>query len=225
MSRLYKSRTILAAITLIGLLGMSAMSCASGGGGGNKLIQTTDNIVTTKPPPVSTTTAPPVSDKVSVSAVPSTQTIKAGDTFDVAIRVVNDKPARGLSFTLNWDASKISCSSATPGSYFQSFADANDGSLFVLPSNPTSDNAAGLFPKVVGTQNMVYLAMSGAMSPGGVSMGPTGSGDVYILHMVAKAGVTGTVTLTLSNVVLGSTADPPTNMNAKVVNGQITITS
>ncbi|AKG52871.1 hypothetical protein DGWBC_0183 [Dehalogenimonas sp. WBC-2] len=196
-----------------------------GGGDNSNIIRTTDSGFTTTTPPPPTKTTAPATDKISVTAVPSKITVKPGETFDVFIRVVNDQQCRGVSFTLNWDTSKVTCNSGEPGAYLKDFASANNGDLFYLPSkNPDADNSAGQFPKTVGTQKMLQIVMTGAMTPNGIFVGPTGSGDIYVLHMTANSGVSGNVTFSLSNVILGDTSpDIPKDLNAKVNNGQITI--
>jgi hypothetical protein len=164
----------------------------------------------------------------SVSAMPSVSTVQAGGSFDVSIVVNTSSPTRGLQFVLTWDATKVQCNSVTQGNYFTDFATANNGSMFYLPSNPSPDNSAGRFPQNTNTNpntSPTYenVLLTGAQGPNGTYLGVTGSGNVYVLNMSALAGASGTVTFSLSDVILGDNSVNTQNMHATVNNGTTTI--
>ena len=151
----------------------------------------TDTIVSTSTN--STTSIISNTSDPNVSLVSSISTVKAGGTFDIMVRVSNTQPSRGMEFAITWDSSQVECVSVTKGNYFSDFAAANSGDVYLLPSNPVADNQAGRFPKNVNTNpesqpTLQNIALMGAQGPAGSDtlLGPTGSGDVYILHMIAK---------------------------------------
>jgi hypothetical protein len=153
-------------------------------------------------------------------------TVSPGGTFDLDIVVANTTPARGLQFDVLWDPTKVQCVSAEQGDYFQNFANANNGSIFLLPSAPQADNTVGKFPKDGATSpTLLNILITGAGGPDGTSLGVTGSGTAFVLHMAALSGASGTVQFTLENVLLGDNSNPSVDMHAKVNNGTITISS
>jgi len=172
---------------------------------------------TTKP--LSTTVS---SGDTNISAIPSADTVKPGDKFDVSIRVTNSQPSRGVQFSLSWDPSKIQCDSVEQGDYFSRFAQANNGDLFIIPSaNPPADNTAGIFPKPSGSNTYVAIAMTGAWASDNTELGVTGSGNIYILHMSVKAGASGTANLTLGNIKVVDIAGK--DLGAVAKNSKVTI--
>ena len=164
---------------------------------------------------------------ISVSALPSANTVHPGDNFDVHISITTNAQTRGFSFILNWDSSKVQCNSVDEGGFFKDFAAAHTGiSRMVIPT-PTFDNTVGRLPAgttVNDNQGILLMGGTGVSS----SPGPTGTGDAFILHMSAKTGVTGTVNFTLSNVHLldnSTLTSTPGDLNPVVVNGQVNISS
>ena len=154
--------------------------------------------------------------------------VQAGGTFDVNIVVNTSSPTRGLQFVLNWDPTKVQCVSTEPGNYLNDFAAANNGDVFYLPSNPSPDNSAGRFPKDTNTNLNISptyqnILLTGAQGPNGTYLGVTGSGNVYVLHMNALVGVSGTVNFSLSEVILGDNSANTQDMHATINNGTITI--
>jgi len=181
---------------------------------------TTANIKTTAP-----ASTMPKESKNSVSTVPSAASVKPGDTFDVAIRVTNEQPSRGMQFSLMWDPSKVECTSVDQGGYYKDFAAANKGELFLIPSDkPVADNDAGVFPKTNDPLHQMMIAMQDAHDAGGTPLGVTGTGDVFILLMAVKSGASGQVDFTLSQVLLSDASLEPKDMKPDVINGKITIT-
>lgn len=159
--------------------------------------------------------------KSSISVVPSVSTIKPGGEFDISIRVQNDQPTRGGQFSIRWDPNKVQCVSTEEGSYFRDFVQSHNGDMFLIPSSPAFDNTNGIFPMDINSPLM--MAMTGAQGPDATNLGVTGSGDIYILHMIAKNDASGTVDFQLSNVILGDATADSNNMHPTVNNGKITI--
>jgi Cohesin domain len=218
---------MLLAVCLMGVISAALSGCGSSGTSNNNI--TNSSASTTNSAAQTTTTSAANIGNSSVSAVPSVSSVLAGGTFDVSIVVNTNSPTRGLQFVLNWDPTKVQCVSTEPGNYLSDFAAANNGDVFYLPSSPSFDNASGRFPKDTNTnpsaspifQNAI---LSGAPGPNGTYLGVMGSGSVYVLHMSALAGASGTVNFKLSEVILGDTSSPKTlDMHAVINNGTITI--
>lgn len=165
----------------------------------------------------------------SVSTVPSVASVSAGGTFDIDVVVNTDSPTRGLQFVVSWDPTLVQCTGVVAGTFYSSFASANSGDVFYLPSNNTYDNTAGRFPKNTASQTQSptaqNIAITGASGPNSTYLGPTGTGNAYILHMTALSGASGTATFTLSSVILGDNAASTQDMHPEVNNGQVTIGS
>ena len=168
-------------------------------------------------------TTMPNGESASISAIPSVSTVKPGENFDISIQVQNGTPARGAQFSLSWDPTKVECVSAEEGTYFEVFAQANDGDIFALPSTPVPDNTNGKFPKDGASPTNMAMAMTGAQGADGSLLGPTGTGVIYILHMTTKDGASGTVTFKLSNTEIGDNTAEINDMHPTVNNGEITI--
>ena len=165
------------------------------------------------------TTQNSANNNISVSAIPSTISIKSGDNFDVTISVNTSRPTRGVQFVLTWDAAKVQCNSTEQGNYFTSFAKVNGGDVYYFPSNnPEVDNKLGRFPS---SGPNIAIALTGALGPDNAGLGVTGKGDVFILHMTAKNGVSGVLNFKLSNIFLGDIDG--NDLKALVNNGQVTI--
>ncbi len=155
----------------------------------------------------------------SVSAVPSTSEVFPGDNFDVSIRVSTDVPTQGVQFGLSWDPDKIQCNGAEEGGFYRDFAQSHPGmGETILPDNPEWDNNSGKFP--LGFSFIGIVLMGGLDKTGNIPC-PAGVGDVYVFHMSAKSGASGTANFTLSKVILIDNDDNP--LNVAVNYGQITI--
>ena len=165
----------------------------------------------------------------SVSTVPSVSNVSAGGTFDVDVVVNTDSATRGLQFVVSWDPTLVQCTGAVSGTFYSSFASANGGDVFYLPSNNAYDNTAGRFPKNTASQTQTAtaqnIAITGASGPNSTYLGPTGTGNAYILHMTALSGASGTATFTLTEVILGDNGANTQDMHPTVNNGQVTIGS
>jgi hypothetical protein len=161
----------------------------------------------------------------SVSSVPSLASVAPGGNFDVSIRISTDTPTRGMQFILNWDTSKVTCNSADKGTFYSNFAQANSGSLFWSPDPPQIDNSAGKFPKNTSVTGIVpaAVAVTGALNADNSPKGVTGQGEVYILHMTANTGASGTATFTLSEVNLGDVN--AVDLHPAINNGTVTISA
>ena len=162
----------------------------------------------------------------SVSLVPSVTSVKAGDTFDISVSIVNSSPSRGVQFTISWDPSKVECDSSDAEDYFQSVAAANNGSMYYLPGLPeTADNDAGQFPNPKDNNGIEMMIITGAQGPNDTLFGASGSGIAFVLHMTAKSGVSGSVSFKQSNVILIDNTLAANGMDAKVNNCSVNITS
>ena len=165
----------------------------------------------------------------SVSTVPSVANVSAGGTFDVDVVVNTDSATRGLQFVVSWDPTLVQCTGVAAGTFYSSFASANGGDVFYLPSNNAYDNTAGRFPKNTASQTQSptaqNIAITGASGPNSTYLGPTGTGNAYILHMKALSGASGTATFTLTEILLGDNGANTQDMHPTVNNGQVTIGS
>lgn len=218
---------VLLAMCLMGIISAALSGCGSSGTSNSNV--TSSSASSTSIAAQTTTTSAANIGNSSVSAVSSVSSVQAGGTFDVNIVVNTNNPTRGLQFVLNWDPTKVQCVSTEPGNYLSDFGAANNGDVFYLPSNPSPDNSAGRFPKDTNTNpnaSPIYqnAILTGAPGANGTYLGVTGSGSVYVLHMSALAGASGTVNFKLSEVILGDISSPKTlDMHAIVNNGTITI--
>ena len=219
---------VLLAVCLMGVISAALSGCGSSGTTISNVTNSGASTTTNGAAQTTTTSSANIGNS-SVSAVPTVSSVQAGGTFDVNIVVNTSSPTRGLQFVLNWDPTKVQCVSTEPGNYLSDFGAANNGDVFYLPSSPSPDNSAGRFPKDTNTnpsasptyQNAI---LTGAQGANGTYLGVTGSGNVYVLHMSALAGASGTVNFTLSEVILGDISSPKTlDMHAIVNNGTITI--
>lgn len=176
--------------------------------------------------PISSPTMPTTTEKVTFSVVSSTGTVKPGDNFDISIRITTDQPSRGAQFSLKWDPAKVECIAVKQGLFFKDFAESNGADLFLLPSDkPIADNVAGTFPKTNDPKKRMMIAMHGGIRDGdGKAAGVTGTGDIFILQMLAKAGSKGPVDFLLSEVLLGDNGeDISKDLKPAVISGKIII--
>ena len=164
-----------------------------------------------------------LADTASVSSILPIQTVAPGSNFDVDISVTSGTQVRGIQFTVAWDPAKVTCNSVEEGTFFKAFVQQNSlMSEGILPSAPAANNTTGTFP----SSGFVSMSLiNGYNFNTGVAPGPTGTGNVYILHMTAKSGASGTGTFTLSNVILYDNNSPPNNLNPTITSGQINISN
>ncbi|HVN54958.1 MAG TPA: cohesin domain-containing protein [Anaerolineaceae bacterium] len=117
---------------------------------------------------------------------------KPGDTFDIAINIETDRQTWGLQFSLHYDPALVELSTAyEPGGFYKDYADANNGTLMVIPE-PSIDNTKGL----VKLSSVTVVGL-----PAG-SGGPTGKGTVITLHGKVKDGANGTVKISLADILV-----------------------
>jgi hypothetical protein len=165
--------------------------------------------------------------RVSVSAIPSASTIKAGDNFDVVINVSTEVPSRQFQCILRWDPAKLQCNTVEQGGFYKDFAKAHTMSVFLSPDPLKADNEIGKFPPgddPVGTKlSIAGVAFLGGKAADGSLLGVTGTGSVFVLHMTARAGSSGTAAFTLSEVKVNDNSSPPANLDAEINNCQVSI--
>ena len=166
-----------------------------------------------------------LADTCSVSTTVSAQTVAPGGNFDVDISVTTNTPTRGIQFAVSWDPSKVTCNSVEEGTFYKTFAAQNSLTEYIIPSSPAADSTNGKFPSSASGTNISIALLGGVSFSGGALPGPTGTGNVFILHMTAKSGASGTDTFTLSNVQLVDNSSTPLSMNPTVISGQVTISS
>jgi len=98
----------------------------------------------------------------------------------------------------------------------------------MMPSSLAADNQIGKFPPGNDLQGTVEYNQ-GIFLVGGVQAsdksfpGPQGTGAIFVLHMTANSGASGTVDFKLANVELSGNSVIPNHLNPTVNDGQITI--
>ena len=216
MSKITTGLKLLGGVCLISSAILILSGCSSGTTAATSTPATPGAITTavTSKPAVVTGTS-------SISLVPSATSVKPGQNFDLTVRVQSSQATRGMHFDVKWDSSKVLCNSAESGNYYSAFASQNQGDVFLLPAKPVIDNDSGRFPS--GSTKMM-ISLTGARTEGGDFLGPSGTGDVYILHMTAKDGASGEVNFTLADVRLGDNTEAINDLQPKIINAKITIT-
>jgi hypothetical protein len=188
---------------------------------------TSNTYISSQPTPGNTTTnsaTSPVTSGASISLIPSVSTVKAGETFDLSVEVTTDTPSRGMQFAITWDPTKVQCTSTETGTYFQSFATAHNGDIYIVPSaTAVADNSNGRFPK--DNTGILMITISGAKAPDNSLYGVVGSGVVFVLHMTAKAGASGSVAFKLSDTLLMDNTFDFNDIHAATNNGSVAITA
>ena len=124
----------------------------------------------------------------SMSISPATQTVNAGESFDVEVVVATTGLTRAAQFDLSFAPSLVQVTSVTEGNYYSDWATAHGGLTYFNPG--ATNNTAG-------TVHMAAVAILGG-GPGG----QTGSGTFIVVHMTAKTGVSGTSALTLFDIIV-----------------------
>lgn len=224
MTRLTSKGKLLFVIGILGsVISLLLSGCGSTAGTTTPNIETTASSST-----ITTTSGTTQAANAVVSALPSVATVSPGANFDVVIQIQTDVPSRGFQCILNWDPTKIQVNSVEEGDFYQGFAKTNSISQFISPQPLDFDNSLGKFPAGLDpTGAVIHYAgialLGGSKMADGSFIGPSGTGNAFILHMTALNGVSGTVNFTLSQVKLNNNGSPPVNLNATVKNGQITI--
>jgi hypothetical protein len=154
--------------------------------------------VTTTAPPTNTsipitylaTPTPPGVGSMTVNFSPAALTPSPGQSGKVDVMINSSPLLRGFQFSLNFDPTVVQIDSIDPGPMFQTWADANNASVSLLPSF-TVDNAAGTVTKgginlLGGDPNVPFTG------------GPSGSGSVATISLHAVGN--GSSALHLSDV-------------------------
>jgi len=165
---------------------------------------------------------PVLASSTNISAIPSITTVSPGGTFDLGITVNSDVASFGMQFILKWDPAKVQCNSVAVGDYYSAYAQSHGGSVYLSPDNRNADNTTGRFP-IITNNTPPYNNPAISVSLSGTTGGVTGTGNVYVLHMAAKSGVSGSVDFTLSSTQIGNKEGDP--LPAVINNGHITISS
>lgn len=214
-----------AVLFCIGIASMFLSGCSS-----SSVTSTTNTTpIFTEPTAIpSTTTATTEAANAVVSVVPSVSTVSPGGNFDVSIEVTTNAPSRSCQVILNWDPTKVTCNSVDSGTFYTSFAQQNNMTADLMPSTLAVDNTIGKFPPGADVQGTTQYAetvflLGGNAASDGTYPGAQGTGVVFVLHMTALSGASGTVNFTLSDVGLAGNQDPSNALNPTVQNGQITI--
>ena len=147
------------------------------------------------------------------------QTVNAGDSFDIMLNInISGGTTRTANCSLNYDPVKLQCTGVDLGAFYKDWAQqnsANGASVMILPTSPVPvDNVNGNIQP--------GLAIFGDYLGGG----PTGTGVVFIYHMKANSGATGTTSVHTSDVEMADGSNPPATIPGVTVqndNMQITI--
>jgi hypothetical protein len=110
----------------------------------------------------------------SITLVPSAATINAGDSFDLAVQITINSPTCDAQAGLSFDPKLVEVTGVTEGDFYKNYATAQNITTFMMPQNPQADNSAGNLP------------FTGVALIGG-KCGPTGTGNLYVVHLKAKA--------------------------------------
>ncbi len=145
----------------------------------------------------------------SVSVSLDSNSVNAGDNFDVNVVVDTDVPIRGVQFALDFDASLIQVVSVDEGSFLKDWANGSGNQTLKFPE-PQIDNNAG------------HVTDIGIAVVGTGQGGASGHGVLATYHMTAKAGAKGVSPLKLSDLVV-SDAAAATIPGATSTNGQVGI--
>lgn len=155
----------------------------------------------------------------SVSLVPRTTKVKAGESFEVNVAIAADVVTRGAQAGLKFDPKLFEADGqnpATEGTFYSSWALSNKAETVMIPCKQDNSNGRILAGAVA--------VMGG---PDG-SAGPTGKGNLLTFHLKAKSGVSGRGSLEVTDVTVsgitenGTVADAPnlssTGAEVEVVN-------
>jgi hypothetical protein len=132
------------------------------------------------------TPIPTVVSNTTIAVQVPTTPVKVGDEFEVPVTLTTDVATWGAQFQLTFDPALIEVSKIDEGTFYKEWASAHGASGLMMP-NPAADNDKGML-------NRPAFFVAGA-HPG---EGPTGSGNLAVLHLKAKKN--GTAELKLSEI-------------------------
>ena len=124
----------------------------------------------------------------SMSILPDTQTVDAGDPFTVDVVVDPAVPSLAAQCDLSFDASLVQVDSVTEGTLYS--------------GGGTTYFNAGVIDNVAGTVTGIGVSLLGGTPV-------TGVGTFATIHMTAKVGDGGTSPLTLSGVIVANASAEP----------------
>jgi uncharacterized repeat protein (TIGR02543 family) len=142
----------------------------------------------------------------SLSLSPESQTVNAGDTFNVAVSIDTGVAVRGWQLNVNFDASKLIANSVTEGSFLSDWAADHTASTASIQQMAINNNTGNI-------SNIGFLLA------GSTTGGPSGSGTLCTVSFTAKQDVIGNADIGLSGVVLSDTNQPPQHIEGVVTTG------
>ncbi|MGQ9675494.1 MAG: cohesin domain-containing protein [Chloroflexota bacterium] len=170
---------------------------------------------TRTPNPTPTPTSVTVPGSISVSVSPGTQTVAAGATFDVDVRIDSVIPVGAAQCGFSFDPSKVQVEGVHEGSFLKNWA-IGHGCDTQNPVPPQIDN-------VNGKVSVFGITIVGSGCAGN---GPSGSGVFCTFRMKAKTGVTGQSALTLYDVVvMDANYGEYSGSAVRVNSGQVAVTA
>lgn len=126
----------------------------------------------------------------TVSVSPSTLGVANGASFTVDLAINTNQQSRGWQASVDFDATKMSCTGVTEGSFLSAYVTTNGGGT-VSAGSATLDNTGG------------HVTIPGyAITEAITGNGPTGTGILCTLAFTAKTGVGGSANITPSAVVI-----------------------
>jgi hypothetical protein len=120
---------------------------------------------------------------------PASQAVANGAPFTVDLAIDTDTASRGWQANVDFDATKMQCTSVTEGDFLSDYATANGG-ITIPGSSPTIDNINGHVTDI----------SYGIMGAG--TDGPSGTGTLCTLAFTANAAVDAVASVTPSSVVV-----------------------
>lgn len=154
--------------------------------------------------------------QVTISLVPSTQSLSGLQTFTVQVYINTNgsKQIRGWQANINFDASKVQCTGYSAGSFLEPWAAANGASVSA-PTAPVIDNVNG---QITG----LSYAILGAPDAGGA----TGNGVLATLTFQTTATANGAAAFSLANlVVIDANSNQIANVNTLPASVTVTLAS
>lgn len=149
---------------------------------------------------------------ICTSVTPSITNAVVGTQFSVDLDITTNSGFVGWGAQVNFDASKLECTSVTSGMWLNNYVTSNGG--FVYVGVPSIDNTNG----IVG--NLGYAGINLNKSATGL----TGTGTLVTLTFDVKAGALGTTTIQPVDFILSSATAHETD-NAMIDAGDINISS
>lgn len=199
MEKINSRRKLIFAVLLsMSTLGIMLSSCSDNNN--SQSVPPSSNLTSSTTASPSTTAIQASPGEVSMSISISQNQIGPGDNFTVNVIENTDIPSRGAQCALSFDPSAVTCDSATVGDLYSTWANNNSCQTVDFPSQPTIDNTAGSVSAV----GVAIMGEDAGMQKTGIPGGVTGQGIFYSFVMTANAGVSKTVTFTLSDVEVDS---------------------